>query len=108
MLYLPPYSPDLNPIEKAWSRLKQLLRTAKARTVEALFEALRLALPQLTPEPEKHGSEPASTGYSYEDIALRERATSVRRLSASSRHGQEKKVQLRLSKPCRACSTLLT
>jgi transposase len=28
VLYLPPYSPDLNPIEKAWSKLKQLLRSA--------------------------------------------------------------------------------
>jgi transposase len=32
LLYLPPYSPDLNPIEKAWAKLKQLLRSAKART----------------------------------------------------------------------------
>ena len=30
LLYLPPYSPDLNPIEKAWAKLKQLLRAAKA------------------------------------------------------------------------------
>jgi hypothetical protein len=36
LLYLPPYSPDLNPIEKAWAKLKQLLRAAKARTKEAL------------------------------------------------------------------------
>jgi len=32
---MPPYSPDLNPIEKAWAKLKQLLRAAKARTKEA-------------------------------------------------------------------------
>ena len=50
VLYLPPYSPDLNPIEKAWSKLKQLLRTAKARTADALLEALRNALPQITPD----------------------------------------------------------
>ncbi len=50
VLYLPPYSPDLNPIEKAWSKLKQLLRAAKARTPEALLEALRNALPQITPD----------------------------------------------------------
>jgi transposase len=31
VLYLPPYSPDLNPIEKAWSKIKQLLRAPKAR-----------------------------------------------------------------------------
>ncbi len=50
LLYLPPYSPDLNPIEKAWSKLKQLLRSAKARTREALEAALADALPQITPE----------------------------------------------------------
>jgi len=32
LLYLPPYSPGLNPTEKAWSKLKQLLRSARART----------------------------------------------------------------------------
>jgi transposase len=36
LLYLPPYSPDLNPIEKAWAKLKQQLRAAKARTKDAL------------------------------------------------------------------------
>ncbi len=40
LLYLPPYSPDLNPIEKAWSKLKQLLRSAKARTSEVLDQAI--------------------------------------------------------------------
>jgi transposase len=40
LLYLPPYSPDLNPIEKAWAKLKQLLRTAKAR-VELCKRTLR-------------------------------------------------------------------
>jgi transposase len=50
LLYLPPYSPDLNPIEKAWSKLKQLLRTAKARTREALESAITDALPLITQE----------------------------------------------------------
>jgi transposase len=44
LLYLPPYSPDLNPIEKAWAKLKQLLRAAKARTQEALQQAIAEAL----------------------------------------------------------------
>lgn len=44
LLYLPPYSPDMNPIEKAWAKLKQWLRTAKARTKEALDEAIAEAL----------------------------------------------------------------
>jgi transposase len=41
--YIAPYSPDLNPIENAWSKLKQILRTMKARTRELLDEALALA-----------------------------------------------------------------
>lgn len=49
LLYLPPYSPDLNPIEKAWSKLKQLLRNAKARSAEALDQAIALLLPELSP-----------------------------------------------------------
>ena len=44
VLYLPPYSPDLNPIEKAWAKLKQLLRATKARTKEALDQAITEAL----------------------------------------------------------------
>ena len=35
MLFLPPYSPDLNPIEKSWSKVRSLLRKTKARTKEA-------------------------------------------------------------------------
>ncbi len=48
VLYLPPYSPDLNPIEKAWAKLKQLLRSAKARTREALDQAIAELLPSIT------------------------------------------------------------
>lgn len=40
VVFLPPYSPDLSPIELCWSKLKQLLRSAKARTGEALDQAL--------------------------------------------------------------------
>ncbi len=39
-LFLPPYSPDLNPIEMAFSKLKAHLRKAKARTIEALWRAI--------------------------------------------------------------------
>jgi transposase len=39
--YLPPYSPDMNPIEKAYSKLKRALRDWAARTVEGIYEALR-------------------------------------------------------------------
>ncbi len=48
LLYLPPYSPDLNPIEKAWSKLKQFLRAAKARTPEQLQQAIAQALKSIT------------------------------------------------------------
>ncbi len=44
LLYLPPYSPDLNPIEEAFSKIKGLLRKATARTREALMEALGVAI----------------------------------------------------------------
>jgi transposase len=44
LLYLPPYSPDFNPIEQAFSKIKALLRRAEARTREALIEAMGVAL----------------------------------------------------------------
>ena len=47
--YLPPYSPDLNPIEMAFSKFKALLKKAAARTIEDLWTAIAQALPQLTP-----------------------------------------------------------
>ena len=40
VVFLPPYSPDLSPIELCWSKLKQHLRTAKARTTEAVNQTL--------------------------------------------------------------------
>lgn len=48
LLYLPPYSPDLSPIEPMWSKVKQSLRTLAARTVEALQEAVTTALQKIT------------------------------------------------------------
>ena len=48
VIYLPPYSPDLNPIEKCWSKIKTALRAAKARTREALETALKAALLTVT------------------------------------------------------------
>ena len=39
LLYLPPYSPDLNPIEMIFAKLKALLRKAKERTVDKLWES---------------------------------------------------------------------
>ena len=53
LLYLPPYSPDFNPIEKCWAQVKQHLRAAKARTVSALEQAVTTALSALTPDQAK-------------------------------------------------------
>jgi transposase len=49
LLYLPPYSPDFNPIENAFSKLKALLRKAAARTVEGLWRAIGRCLDRFTP-----------------------------------------------------------
>lgn len=48
VLFLPAYSPDLNPIEKMWSKVKEFLRAAKARTEEALWTAIAAALASVT------------------------------------------------------------
>jgi transposase len=45
---LPPYSPDLNPIEKAWSKIKQILRATNARTTESLDRIISEALRFIT------------------------------------------------------------
>jgi transposase len=50
LLYLPPYSPDLNPIEQAFAKLKALLRKAGERTVEGLWDFLGQALDLFSPE----------------------------------------------------------
>lgn len=49
LLYQPPYSPDVNPIEPCWSKVKEFLRTAKARTQECLDTAIAAALKTITP-----------------------------------------------------------
>ena len=46
--FLPPYSPDLNPIEKMWSKIKAVLRKLKARTEESLINAIAKALNSIT------------------------------------------------------------
>ena len=48
VLWLPPYSPDFSPIEQCWSKIKTLLRAAKARTREELEEALAQAIRLIT------------------------------------------------------------
>jgi transposase len=48
VLYLPPYSPDLNPIEKAWAKIKQYLRSTRARSKQNLDQAITEALALIT------------------------------------------------------------
>jgi transposase len=48
--YLPPYLPDFNPIENAFSKLKAIMRKAAARSIENLWDVISDALPQFTPQ----------------------------------------------------------
>jgi len=50
LMFLPPYSPDLNPIEMAFAKFKELLRQAQARTVDALWDLIGRTLNLFTPE----------------------------------------------------------
>lgn len=54
LLFLPPYSSDLNPIELCWSKVKAALRKAKVRTFDALLDAFALALRSVTDQDAKH------------------------------------------------------
>lgn len=63
VLFLPAYSPDLNPIEKMWSKVKALLRTAEARTPADLVKAIGQALAQVTAQDALGWF--ASCGYSF-------------------------------------------
>ncbi len=49
LLYLPPYSPDFNPIEMAFSKLKAILRKAAARTIDNLWQVIAEAIDDFTP-----------------------------------------------------------
>lgn len=48
LLFLPPYSPDLNPIEQVFSKLKHFMRIAQGRSVEAVSQAIARILPAFT------------------------------------------------------------
>ena len=63
VLFLPAYSPDLNPIEKMWSKIKASLRSAEARTPEELVTAIGHALTQVTAQDALGWF--ASCGYSF-------------------------------------------
>ena len=63
VMFLPPYSPDLNPIEKMWSKIKGALRTAEPRSQQSLVEALGEALKKVTQQDAMNWF--ASCGYSF-------------------------------------------
>ena len=50
LLYLPPYSPDFNPIEQCWAKLQHSLRAAKARLLQALEQAITAGIATITPQ----------------------------------------------------------
>jgi transposase len=62
-LFLPAYSPDLNPIEKMWSKLKAYLRKTEARTRETLEQTIAQALKTVTAQDARNWF--ASCGYSF-------------------------------------------
>lgn len=61
--YLPPYSPDLNPIEECWSKLKGLLKSCAARTRQELDHAIAFCMRRVTPQDARAWIRHA--GYSY-------------------------------------------
>ena len=65
LLYLPPYSPDLNPIEEAFSKIKGILRKAEARTREALVEVLGPALSSVPKKTREASSNIAATAHRF-------------------------------------------
>ena len=64
LLYLPPYSPDLNPIEQVFAKLKALLRKAAARTREALWITIGHLLSTFNPAECRNYL--ANSGYAFE------------------------------------------
>jgi len=63
VLFLPAYSPDFNPIEKMWSKLKEFLRSAEARSHPSLIQAIASALETITAQGAINWF--ASCGYSF-------------------------------------------
>jgi transposase len=63
VLFLPAYSPEFNPIEKMWSKIKASLRRAQARTQPALIQVIATALESITPQDARNWF--AHCGYSF-------------------------------------------
>ena len=68
LLYLPPYSPDLNPIEEAFAKIKGVLRKAEARNREALIEAIGRAISAVTAQDVRGFFEHCGYGVSVQSL----------------------------------------
>jgi transposase len=68
VLYLPPYSPDLNPIEEAFAKIKGVLRKAEARNREALIEAIGRAISAVTAQDVRGFFEHCGYGVSVQSL----------------------------------------
>ena len=83
LLYLPPYSPDFNPIEMAFSKLKAILRQAAARTIDDLSDVIAQSLDEFTPTQCQNYF--AAAGYELESIELALERSSIDRLFPRNR-----------------------
>ena len=85
--YLPPYSPDFNPIEMAFAKLKALLRAAEARTIPDLWQAIAEALRRFTPQECANYLAAARYDATRMEKARRNRWERVAALSSAARVG---------------------
>ena len=69
-IYLPPYSPDLNPIEKLWSKAKALLRKFKARTLDTLPDAIQHTFQNVSPSNCSVGFVRAAMRFNFENCYI--------------------------------------
>ena len=76
-IYLPPYSPDLNPIEKLWSKVKAFLRKFKARTLDALPNAIQHAFQTVLPSGCSGGAVLAAIRFIFENCHNLKQKTEV-------------------------------
>jgi transposase len=83
LLSLPSYSPDLNSIEKTWSKLKLLLQSAKARTRDVLDQAITDLFPQITRENAQAWFLQSGYEYTYERNALDDPAAALASIVAN-------------------------
>ena len=66
-IYLPPYSPDLNPIEKLWSKVKAFLLKFKVRTLDTLPNAVQHSFQTVSPSDCSGGAVPAAIRFIFEN-----------------------------------------